>query len=189
VNDDVRVHPSASVEEGAQVGRGTRIWHQAQVRAGAVVGQRCVVGKGAFIDTGVTLGDACKIQNYACLYRGATIGRGVFIGPHAVLTNDRYPRAVTVQFEPLGVDAWTVGQTIVEDGASIGARATILPGVRIGRWSLVAAGATVTRDVPAFALVAGTPARNVAWVCPCGLRVTSYRCQRCGPLPNDHPLL
>jgi acetyltransferase-like isoleucine patch superfamily enzyme len=155
-----RVHPTAEVSSGSQVGDGTSIWHWAQVREGARIGRNCNIGKDVYIDTAVVVGDDCKIQNFATLYRGLTVGRGVFIGPHACFTNDMYPRAVSPD--------WEVVPTKVEDGASIGANATILCGLTIGKNAMVAAGAVVTKDVPAHALVAGVPAKVVGWVCECG---------------------
>ena len=185
---DVFVHASATVEDGAELGSGTRIWHQAQVRTRARVGARCIVGKGAFVDAGVVIGDDCKLQNYACVYHGVTLGRGVFVGPAVVFTNDVRPRATDPQFTPLADGDWAVGTTVVADGASFGASSTILPNVRIGKWALVGAGALVTKDVPDYALVVGAPARVVGWVCPCGASVDSPSCRSCGELPADHPL-
>ena len=155
-----RVHPTAEVSPLASLGDGTSIWHWVQIREGARVGRRCNIGKDLYIDTAVVVGDDCKIQNFATLYRGVTIGNRVFIGPHACFTNDTYPRAVNPD--------WKVVPTKVEDGASIGANATILCGLTIGRNAMVAAGAVVTKDVPAHALVAGVPAKIVGWVCDCG---------------------
>jgi acetyltransferase-like isoleucine patch superfamily enzyme len=184
------VHETALVEEGASVGADSRVWHQAQVRARAKIGARCIVGKGAFVDVDVTIGDDSKLQNYACIYHGVTLGRGVFVGPHAVFTNDLRPRATDPAFAPLRDGDWEVGETTVDDGAAIGANSTILPGVRIGRWAMIGAGAVVTRDVAPYALVAGSPARAIGWVCACGSRVTeeARACARCGELPADHPL-
>ncbi len=184
------VHETALVEDGARIGAGARIWHHAQVRTRASIGERCIVGKGVFVDFDVTIGDDSKLQNYACVYHGVTLGRGVFVGPHAVFTNDRRPRATDPSFAPLRDGEWTVGETTVDDGASIGANATILPGIHIGSWAMIGAGSVVTRDVEAYALVAGTPARRIAWVCACGERVSedARACERCGPLPEDHPL-
>lgn len=184
------VHPTALVEEGAQLGAGTRVWHQAQVRMRARIGARCIVGKGAFVDFDVVIGDDSKLQNYACVYHGVTLGRGVFVGPHAVFTNDRRPRATDPGFAPLGDGDWEVGETTVADGAAIGANATILPGVAIGRWAMIGAGAVVAADVPPYALVVGCPARRLGWVCPCGARLPddAANCPRCGGLPADHPL-
>jgi UDP-2-acetamido-3-amino-2,3-dideoxy-glucuronate N-acetyltransferase len=155
---------SADVDDRAGIGDGSSIWHLAQVRENAKLGQNCVIGRGAYIGAGVHLGDNCKVQNYALVYEPARLGDGVFIGPGVVLTNDSYPRAVasdgtqksSADWEPVGV---TIG-----DGASIGARSVCVAPVSIGAWSLVAAGAVVTRDVPPFALVAGVPARRIGWV-------------------------
>jgi UDP-2-acetamido-3-amino-2,3-dideoxy-glucuronate N-acetyltransferase len=182
------VHPTAIVEDHAAIGEDTKVWHQAQIRTRAVVGARCIIGKGAFVDTDVVLGDDCKLQNYACVYHGVTLGRGVFVGPHAVFTNDVFPRSTDPNFGLLRDGDWEVGTTRVEDGASIGACATILPNVTIGKWATVGAGAVVTRDVEPYALVVGSPARRIGWVCRCGRRVESARCARCGDLPEDHPL-
>ncbi len=177
------IHETALVEPGAVLGADTRIWHHAQVRTRARIGERCIVGKGVFIDFDVVIGEDCKLQNYACVYHGVTLGRGVFVGPHAVFTNDMRPRATTPDFSPLRDGDWTVGETSVGDGASIGANATILPGVRIGAWALVGAGAVVTRDVRPYALVVGSPARQIGWVCACGNRVEreAQRCAPCAP--------
>src|SRR5437867_9427246 len=155
-----RIHPSADVSAQARVGEGSSVWHWAQVREGARIGLRCNIGKDVYIDTTVIIGNDCKIQNFATLYRGVTIGNRVFVGPHACFTNDLYPRAVSPD--------WQVVPTKVEDGASVGANATILCGLTIGRNAMVAAGAVVTKDVPAHALVAGVAAKVVGWVCDCG---------------------
>jgi acetyltransferase-like isoleucine patch superfamily enzyme len=147
-----------------------------------------VIGKGVFVDFDVTIGDDCKLQNYACVYHGVTLGRGVFVGPHVVFVNDVFPRATDADFRPLADGEWVVGATIVRDGAALGANSTILTNLEIGVWALVAAGATVTSTVEPYALVMGSPARRVGWVCRCGRRVVTPSCERCGPLPNDHPL-
>jgi acetyltransferase-like isoleucine patch superfamily enzyme len=185
---DVFVHSTASVEDAVAIGEGTRVWHGAQVRTRARIGERCIVGKGVFIDFDVVVGDDCKLQNYACVYHGVTLGRGVFVGPHAVFTNDLRPRATNPDFQALGDGDWIVGQSTVGDGAAIGANSTVLPGVNVGRWAMVGAGATVTKDVPDYALVVGCPARFAGWVCRCGERVDSANCSRCGRVPQDHPL-
>ncbi len=156
----IRVHPTADVSPKAEIGDGTSIWHWAQLREGARVGRNCTIGKDVYIDLEVSIGDDCKIQNFATLYHGLTVGDRVFIGPHACFTNDMFPRAVSPD--------WQVVPTRVEDGASIGANATILCGITIGKNAMVAAGAVVTKDVPAHALVAGVPAKRIGWVCECG---------------------
>ena len=188
ISPTARIHQTADVEDEVTIGDESRIWHQAQIRTRAGLGKRCIVGKGVFVDFDVVIGDDCKFQNYACVYHGVTIGRGVFVGPHAVFTNDMRPRATAPDFAPLRDGDWAVGATVVEDGAAVGANSTILPNVRIGKWSMIAAGAIVTVNVAPYSLVVGAPARHVAWLCPCGLKVTSSRCTRCGPVPEDHPL-
>ncbi len=190
IDADAFIHATALVEDGAEIGPGTRVWHHAQVRTRAKIGARCIIGKGAFVDFDVVIGDDSKLQNYACVYHGVTLGRGVFVGPHAVFTNDLRPRATDPDFAPLGDGDWEVGETNVGDGAAIGANSTILPGVDIGAWAMIGAGAVVTRDVPAYSLVVGTPARHLGWVCSCGERLAegAKACRRCGPLPSDHPL-
>ncbi len=155
-----RIHPTADISPEAQIGKDTSIWHWAQVREGARIGDRCNIGKDVYIDSAVVVGDDCKIQNFATLYCGVTIGNRVFVGPHACFTNDLYPRAASPD--------WKIVPTKVEDGASIGANATILCGLTVRRYAMVAAGAVVTKDVPAQALVAGVPAKVIGWVCECG---------------------
>jgi acetyltransferase-like isoleucine patch superfamily enzyme len=155
---------TATVDEHVEIGSGSRIWHLAQVRENAVLGQNCNIGRGAYIGVGVHLGNNCKVQNYALVYEPADIADGVFIGPGAVLTNDTYPRAVDPEGRLKGRDGWDCVGVTVERGASIGAHATCVAPVRIGAWSMVAAGSVVTRDVPAFALIAGVPARRIGWV-------------------------
>ena len=181
------VHATALIEDGATIGARSRIWHDVHVRRGAAIGERCILGKGVFVDFDVPIGDDCKIQNYACIYHGTSLGRGVFVGPHAVLTNDLRPRATDPQFAPLAEGDWTVGSSRIDDGAAIGANAVILPGVHVGRWAMIGAGAVVTRDVPDYGLAMGAPARLTGWVCACGARVRAASCTRCGDLPADHP--
>ncbi|MGO4257763.1 acyltransferase [Marmoricola sp. RAF53] len=159
-----RVVPSADVDERAVIGDGSSIWHLAQVREHARLGENCVVGRGAYIGTGVRLGDNCKVQNYALVYEPAELGDGVFIGPAVVLTNDTYPRAVTPTGEPKSAADWEAVGVTIGDGAAIGARSVCVAPVAIGAWALVAAGSVVTKEVPAHALVAGVPARQIGWV-------------------------
>ena len=165
------ISQSADVSEEAILGEGCQIWHLAQVRENAVLGDNCIVGRGAYIGSGVQIGANSKIQNYALVYEPAHLGPGTFIGPAAVLTNDLYPRAVTPGGQRKDGHDWEpVGVTVLE-GASIGARAVCVAPVTIGRWAMVAAGSTVVKDVPDFALVAGTPARRIGWVGRSGHRL------------------
>lgn len=182
----VRIHPSAAVSDEASIGSRTQIWNQSQVREGASIGRNCILGKDVYVDFGVQIADNVKIQNGAYIYHGTTIERGVFIGPGAIFTNDRRPRAINPDGSLKGDDDWEVGYTRVLSGASIGAGAIILPGIVIGRFALVGAGAVVTRDVRDHALVAGNPARQLGYVCQCAERLApvgqagEYACPACG---------
>ena len=170
------------MEENVEIGDDTRIWHFVHVRRGARIGRACNIGKGVFIDEGARVGDGVKIQNFVSVYRGVEVADNAFLGPSVTLTNDLYPRAFSRE--------WKVVPTIIEEGASIGANATIVCGVRIGRYSMVGAGTVVTRDVPPYGLVVGVPARLVGFVCKCGrpLRkliqikqsVVVFECEECG---------
>ena len=165
------MHPSAEVASSASVAGSATIWHLAQIREGAFVGERVIVGRGAYIGPGVSVGDDCKIQNYALVYEPAVLESGVFIGPGVVLTNDPLPRAVTPAGRLKGADDWTIAGVTIRRGASIGARAVCVAPVEIGQWAMVGAGAVVTADVPAYALMVGVPARRVGWVGRAGRRL------------------
>ena len=160
-NSSVRIDPRAVVEDGAKVGDGTSIWHFSHVRSGSKIGENCIIGKGAYVDIGVIIGDNCKLQNGAMVYHGVELGDCVFVGPHAVFTNDLRPRAHLWSDDRLE-------KTIVENGVSIGANATIRCGITLGSWCMVAAGSVVTKDVPPHALVVGIPARIKGWVTESG---------------------
>jgi acetyltransferase-like isoleucine patch superfamily enzyme len=168
----VRVVDSADVSADATIGDGSSIWHLAQVREHAVLGRNCIIGRGAYVGTGVRMGDNCKVQNYALVYEPARLGDGVFIGPAVVLTNDTYPRAINADGSQKSAHDWEPVGVTIEKGASIGARATCVAPVTIGAWATVAAGAVVVKDVPAFALVAGVPARRIGWVGQAGVPLT-----------------
>jgi UDP-2-acetamido-3-amino-2,3-dideoxy-glucuronate N-acetyltransferase len=179
------VAATADVDASAVIGAGTRIWHLAQVREDAKLGTGCIVGRGAYVGPGVVIGNNVKLQNYALVYEPAQLEDGVFIGPAVVLTNDMYPRSVDVGGKLKRADDWHAQGVLVREGASIGARAVVVPACVIGRYALVAAGAVVTRDVPDFALVAGVPARRIGWVGRAGERLSdvgdgSWRCPRTG---------
>lgn len=175
----VFVHPTAEVADGAQVGDGSQIWHQAQLMPGAVLGAGCTVGKGAFISSGAALGNQVKVGNYANIM-GATVEDEAFIGPQAYLMEDPRPRATNVDGTRRGAGDWQSMPVTVCRGATVGGGSLVLPGRRLGEWSMVAAGAVVHRDVVAFALVAGNPARQVGWVCRCGQRLDENRRCACG---------
>lgn len=160
---------SADVSERAELGEGTKVWHLAQIREDARLGANCIVGRGAYIGTGVSMGENSKVQNYALVYEPASLGKGVFVGPAVVLTNDTYPRSISPDGTLKSAHDWTPVGVTIKDGASIGARAVCVAPVTIGEWATVAAGAVVTKDVPAYALVAGVPARQLGWVGKAGL--------------------
>lgn len=160
--------------ESAEVGEGTRIWAFAHVMRGARIGRRCNVGGGSFVESGAVVGDDCVIKNGVQVWDGVRLGDAVFVGPNATFTNDLRPRALPVD------GPFEAQPTHVEDGATIGANATIVCGNRIGAHAFVAAGAVVTRDVPAHALVQGAPARRVGWACRCGARLDADLACACG---------
>lgn len=157
-------HDSAIVDDGAEIGEGSRVWHFVHVCAGARIGKRVSLGQNVFVANRVTIGDDCKIQNNVSLYDGVTLEDGVFCGPSMVFTNVYNPRSLVVrkdEYRP----------TIVRRGATIGANATIVCGVTIGAFAFVAAGAVVNRDVEAHTLVAGVPARAIGWMSRHGERL------------------
>ncbi|MEP7215186.1 MAG: acyltransferase [Anaerolineaceae bacterium] len=177
----VRVHPTADVSDQATIGEGASIWHQAQVREGAVIGPGCIIGKGVYVGAEVSVGANCKVQNYSCLYEGVTLEDGVFVGPEVVFTNDRFPRAINPDGTLKTTDDWHIGPSLVRYGAAVGSRSVIVPGITIGRWALIGAGSVVTKDVPDHALVVGTPARQMGWVCVCAQRLSAdLECAGCG---------
>jgi UDP-2-acetamido-3-amino-2,3-dideoxy-glucuronate N-acetyltransferase len=187
---EVRVMPSADVDDRAQLGPGTTVWHLAQVREGATLGRGCIIGRGAYVGPDVQLGDNVKLQNYALVYEPARLEDGVFIGPAAVLTNDTYPRSVDPDGKLKRGSDWEAKGVTVREGAAVGARAVIVAGVTVGRWAMVAAGAVVTRDVPDHALVAGVPARRIKWVGKAGLPLTdlgdgTWKCPETGQLYTE----
>ena len=160
---EVFIHSSAHVSNEARIGQGTKVWINVQIREGVVIGENCIISKDVYIDHGVMIGDRCKIQNSVSVYSGVEIADDVFVGPNVSFTNDKVPRAFNAE--------WKITSTKVETGASLGANATIVCGVTIGAYAMVAAGSVVTRDVEPFTLVVGNPARRVAKIDKNGNRV------------------
>jgi UDP-3-O-[3-hydroxymyristoyl] glucosamine N-acyltransferase len=178
IDSTAAVHATADVEPGARVGADTRVWRGAHVRTGAVIGSGCNIGANVFVDKNVRIGDRVKIQNNVSVYEGVELDDECFVGPAAVFTNDRNPRAT---------GDWDLAPTRVGRGASVGANATLVCGIALGEHSLVAAGAVVTRSVLPHQLVQGNPARPAGWVCRCGVvvsrddeRPVDLRCEVCG---------
>lgn len=169
------IHESSYADEGAVIGKGTKIWHFCHIQSGAVIGENCSMGQNVNIGCNVKIGCGCKLQNNVSLYEGVELGDYVFCGPSCVFTNDLTPRAKY----PKGSAGYK--KTVIGTGASIGANATIVCGHSIGKWAMIGAGAVVTSDVPAHALMLGVPARRVDWVCECGERLHGeMTCSHCG---------
>ena len=183
------IHPTALVETDL-VGEDTRVWAFAHLLAGTRIGARCNLCDHVFVESGATVGNNVTVKNNVCLWDGVTLADDVFVGPNVAFTNDRYPRSARMaeaRQRYSSTSQWLL-ETVVERGASIGANATIVPGVRIGRYSMIAAGAVVTGDVAPFALVVGSPARRIGDVCRCGQRLIgpyqSTVCHYCGEMPT-----
>ena len=168
------VHPQAEVHGTAKLGDGVKVWARAVVREGATLGSETIVGTAAFVDTNVQVGARCKIQNNACIYHGAVLADGVFIGPAVIVLNDKTPRAINKKGTLKTASDWDVSGVTIGEGAAIGGGAVLLPGVTIGKWALVGSGAVVTKDVDAFAMVVGNPARVIAYVDENGERLADW---------------
>lgn len=168
------VHPSSVVDDDAEIGEGTKIWHFCHVQSGAKIGRHCSLGQNVNISNNVTIGDGCKLQNNVSVYEGVELENDVFCGPSCVFTNDLTPRAKY----PKGHAAYK--KTLISEGASIGANATIVCGHTVGRWALIGAGAVVASNVPAHALMLGVPAKQKGWVCECGAILPENLTCSCG---------
>ncbi len=160
----VQIHPSVYIDEPCEIGAGTRIWHFSHIMANSRIGERCNLGQNVVVSPQVVIGSNVKIQNNVSVYEGVVLEDDVFCGPSMVFTNVVTPRSA---FPRNTGDDYAA--TLVRRGASMGANSTILAGITIGECALVGAGAVVTRDVPAQAIVVGTPARRIGWACACGL--------------------
>lgn len=168
------IHPTSIVDENVDIGDNTKIWHFSHIQSGARIGKNCSFGQNVNVSNNVIIGDGVKVQNNVSIYEGVELEDYVFCGPSCVFTNDLTPRAKY----PKGNAGYK--KTVVEEGASIGANATIVCGHRIGRYALIGAGAVVTSNVPAHALMIGIPARIVGWVCECGeLLSDKLVCSKC----------
>lgn len=172
---DCFIHESSYVDDGAAIGSGTKVWHFCHIQKGASIGRDCSLGQNVNISGNVKIGNGVKIQNNVSVYEGVELEDYVFCGPSMVFTNDLTPRSKY----PKGSAVFK--KTIVRYGASIGANATIVCGNEVGRWAMIASGAVVTKNVPDYALMAGVPAKQIGWVCECGLPLKEgFFCQTCG---------
>lgn len=169
------VHPTSVVDENVTIGENTKIWHFSHIQSGAKIGKNCSFGQNVNVSNNVIIGDGVKVQNNVSIYEGVELEDFVFCGPSCVFTNDLTPRAKY----PKGRAGYK--RTIVGEGASIGANATVVCGHNIGKWAMIAAGAVVTSSVPDHALMMGVPARLRGWVCECGAILSDdLTCDKCG---------
>ena len=160
-----------NIDRRAIIGSGTKVWENSQIRENAIIGNNCTIARNVYIGSGVKIGNSVKIQNNALIYEPALIEDGVFIGPGAIFTNDLHPRAINPDGSKKTEEDWNKEGVKVEYGASIGAGAICIAPVKIGKWSMVAAGSVVTKDVLAFSLVAGVPAKQIGWVGKSGVKL------------------
>lgn len=176
------VHESSYVDEGAKIGKGTKIWHFCHVQSGASIGENCSLGQNVNVSNNVKIGNGCKLQNNVSVYEGVELEDYVFCGPSMVFTNDLTPRAKY----PKGSEGYK--KTVLKTGATVGANATIVCGHTLGKWSMIASGAVVTKDVLDYALMAGVPAKRIGWVCECGeVLKNGLTCNVCGRSYKESP--
>ena len=184
-NANIFIHPTADVSKNATIGNNVKIWHNAQIREWSMIGFNCIIGKNVYIDTGVLIGNNVKIQNNVSIYRGVTVEDGVFIGPHTCFTNDKYPRSINPDGTLKNSTKWNTKKTTIKYGASIGANATIITGITIGKFSIIGAGSVIAKDVQPFTLYYGNPATFKSYICKCGKTITE-NCMICKmTLPNE----
>lgn len=173
--NDFFVHESSVIDEDVTIGEGTKIWHFSHIQKGAKIGKNCSLGQNVNVSNFVKVGDGCKLQNNVSLYEGVELEDYVFCGPSSVFTNDLTPRAKY----PKGSVGYK--KTLIKEGASIGANATIVCGHTVGKWALIGAGAVVTSNVKDHALMLGVPAKRKGWVCECGeILKNGLTCEKCG---------
>lgn len=174
----VTIHPTAEVPSDASIGAGTKVWRHSQVLSGAEIGKDCTIGHNCTVFAKAKIGDRVKLEANVDVWDLVTLEDRVFVGPSVVFTNDPAPRSREVSKR----ESWL--PTLVREGAAIGANATVVCGVTIGPWSMIGAGAVVTKDVPAYGLAVGVPARCIGWVCRCGERLAfkdgQTACSACG---------
>jgi UDP-2-acetamido-3-amino-2,3-dideoxy-glucuronate N-acetyltransferase len=164
--NNIFTHKTAEVSIGANIGNGTKIWHNSQVLSGAEIGDNCTVGHNCFIGKKAKLGKGVKLESNVDVWDLVELEDYVFVGPSVVFTNDRNPRAKYPKSEYPQFGSWQ--KTLVKEGTTIGANATIICGIEIGRWALVGAGAVVRENIPDYAIVVGNPCKLIGWICECG---------------------
>jgi len=160
---DIFIHTTATVSNDSTIGNGTKVWINSQIRENAEIGTNCIISKDTYIDSNVKIGNNCKIQNGVSIYHGVTIGNDVFVGPNVCFTNDKVPRAFDMD--------WKITPTLIQNGVSIGANATIVCGITIGEYAMVAAGSVVTKNVEPYSLVMGNPAKHYSYIDKMGNKI------------------